>query len=67
VVQANGDVLTDDGVRQAGKNHYFQLLPSISGGLMVKRLEPGDTIYLPEKLIYVQPPAIRDGHLAGRR
>jgi hypothetical protein len=47
VVQANGDVLTDDGVRPAGKNHYFLLLPSISGGLMVKRLGLGDTIYLP--------------------
>jgi hypothetical protein len=54
VVQANG-VLTDDGVRQAGKNHYFPLLPSISGGLMVKRLGPGETIYVPEKLVHVQP------------
>ncbi|MGH7879049.1 MAG: SLBB domain-containing protein, partial [Candidatus Binataceae bacterium] len=53
VVQANGDVLTEEGVRQAGKNKFFPLLPSISGGLMGKRLGPGDTIYVPEKLIYV--------------
>ncbi|HLW69888.1 MAG TPA: SLBB domain-containing protein [Candidatus Binataceae bacterium] len=50
VVQANGDVLTDEGVRQSGKNRFF---PLISSGLMGKRLGPGDTIYVPEKLIYV--------------
>jgi protein involved in polysaccharide export with SLBB domain len=55
VVQANGDVLTDEGVRQSNKNRYFPLLPSISGGLMGERLGPGDTIYVPEKLIYVSP------------
>jgi protein involved in polysaccharide export with SLBB domain len=55
VVQANGDVLTDEGVRESNKNRYFPLLPSISGGLMGKELGPGDTIYVPEKLIYVSP------------
>ena len=55
VVQANGDVLTDEGVREAGKNRFFPLLPSISGGLMGKELGPGDTVYVPEKLIYVSP------------
>ena len=53
VIKADGAVLTDEGVRESGKNRLFPLLPSISGGLLKAKLEPGDTIYVPEKLIYV--------------
>jgi protein involved in polysaccharide export with SLBB domain len=53
VVKSDGSVLTDVGVRETGKNRLFPLLPSISGGLLASKLEPGDTIYVPEKLIYV--------------
>ena len=30
----------------------FPLLPVIQGGLMGHRLEPGDTVFVPEKLVY---------------
>jgi polysaccharide biosynthesis/export protein len=53
VVKADGSVLTDQGVRESEKNKLFPLLPSIGGGLMAQRLEPGDTIYVPEKLLYI--------------
>jgi len=53
VIKADGSVLTDQGVRQSGKNRLFPLLPSVSGGLMGQRLEPGDTVYVPEKLLYI--------------
>jgi protein involved in polysaccharide export with SLBB domain len=53
VIKADGSTMTDDGVRDSGKNHIFPLLPVISGGLMDARLAPGDTVYVPEKLIYV--------------
>jgi len=53
VIKANGEVLTDQGIRDSGENRFFPLLPVISGGLMDVRLEPGDTIYVPDKLVYV--------------
>jgi hypothetical protein len=53
VIKADGSVLTDQGVRDSGKNRLFPLLPSVSGGLMRQRLEPGDTVYVPEKLLYI--------------
>jgi protein involved in polysaccharide export with SLBB domain len=53
VIKADGSVLTDRGVRDSNKNRLFPILPAISGGLEGQRLEPGDTIYVPEKLIYV--------------
>ncbi len=53
VIKADGSVLTDEGVRQTEKNRLFPLLPSISGGLQDQYLEPGDTVYVPEKLIYI--------------
>ncbi len=53
VVKANGEMLTDQGIRESGKNALFPLLPVISGGLMQAHLEPGDTVYVPEQLIYV--------------
>jgi len=53
VIKADGSITTDAGVREADKNKLFPLLPSISGGLMDQHLEPGDTVYVPEKLIYI--------------
>ena len=53
VIKADGSVLTDEGVKQSEKNRLFPLLPSIGGGLMDQRLEPGDTVYVPERLIYI--------------
>jgi protein involved in polysaccharide export with SLBB domain len=53
VVKADGSVLTDEGVRDNEKNKLFPLLPSIGGGLLDQHLEPGDTIFVPERLIYV--------------
>jgi len=29
------------------------MLPAIHGGLMAQRLEPGDTVYVPERLVYM--------------
>jgi polysaccharide biosynthesis/export protein len=55
VVKVNGAVLSEDGFKDSGKNHIFPLLPLISGGLMQARLERGDTIYVPTKLLFVNP------------
>jgi protein involved in polysaccharide export with SLBB domain len=52
VVRANGAVLTDEGIKQSKRSTMFPLLPVVSGGLMVAQLEPGDTVYVPEKLIF---------------
>jgi hypothetical protein len=30
----------------------FPLMPALSGGLMAQHLEPGDTIFVPAKLVY---------------
>ena len=53
VIKADGSVMTDEGVKESEKNRLFPLLPSIGGGLLDQRLEPGDTVYVPEKLIYI--------------
>jgi protein involved in polysaccharide export with SLBB domain len=53
VVKASGDIITEEGIRESGKNAVFPLLPSVSGGLMSAHLQPGDTVYVPEQLIYV--------------
>jgi polysaccharide biosynthesis/export protein len=55
VVKVNGAVISETGLKDSGKNHIFPLLPLISGGLMQARLEPGDTIYVPTKLLFVNP------------
>ncbi len=39
--------------RDSEKNRMFPLLPTIGGGLMEQHLEPGDTVFVPEKLIYI--------------
>ena len=55
VVKVNGAVVSQTGLKESGKNRIFPLLPLISGGLMQARLEPGDTIYVPTKLLFVNP------------
>jgi len=52
VVRADGEILTDEGLRDQGKGRLFPLLPAFQGGLMDATLEPGDTVYVPEQLIY---------------
>jgi protein involved in polysaccharide export with SLBB domain len=52
VIKADGSVMTDAGIKQGKESTMFPLLPVISGGLMAARLDPGDTVYVPEKLIY---------------
>lgn len=52
VVRADGEILTDQGLRDQGKGRLFPLLPAFQGGLMDATLEPGDTVYVPEQLIY---------------
>ncbi len=52
VIKADGSILTEEGVRLDNKSRLFPLLPVMSGGLMGTRLESGDTVYVPEKLIY---------------
>jgi len=53
VVKVDGSVLTEEGVKNSGKSRVFPLLPVVSGGLMEMHLEPGDTIYVPEKYNFV--------------
>jgi protein involved in polysaccharide export with SLBB domain len=53
VVKADGAIITDAGYRDMRKAKMFPLLPAIGGGLQDAYLRPGDTIYVPEKLIYV--------------
>jgi protein involved in polysaccharide export with SLBB domain len=52
VIKADGSVMTDEGIKESKESTMFPLLPVISGGLMTARLDPGDTVYVPEKLIY---------------
>jgi polysaccharide export outer membrane protein len=52
VMKADGSVWTDDGIKQSERSTMFPLLPVISGGLMESKVAPGDTIYVPEQLIY---------------
>jgi protein involved in polysaccharide export with SLBB domain len=52
VIKADGSVMTDEGIKASKESTMFPLLPVISGGLMTARLDPGDTVYVPEKLIY---------------
>jgi protein involved in polysaccharide export with SLBB domain len=55
VVKVNGSIVSLNGYRDTGRNHVFPLLPVISGGLMSAHLDPGDTIYVPAKLLFVNP------------
>ncbi len=53
VIRANGAILTEEGVRLENHKRMFPLLSVMSAGLMETRLQSGDTIYVPEQLIYV--------------
>jgi polysaccharide export outer membrane protein len=53
VIKADGSVLTEESIKSSKQARMFPLLPVVSGGLMAQQLEPGDTIYVPEKLVYV--------------
>ncbi len=53
VIRVDGSVLTENGFMQNRKSTIFPLLPLVSAGLMDARLGPGDTIYVPEKLVFV--------------
>jgi len=55
VVKVTGEIISEAGLKDSGKNHIFPLLPLVSGGLMQDRLEPGDTIYVPTKFLFVNP------------
>ncbi len=48
VIQADGTVMTDEGIRNTGTGRFFPALPLISGGLLSTKLEPGDTVFVPE-------------------
>lgn len=52
VVKADGSIITDEGLKSGSRATMFPLLPVISGGLMGHRLEPGDTVFVPERLTY---------------
>ena len=53
VIKAGGSIMTDQSYNDMRKSQTFPLLPVISGGLMDAYLEPGDTVFVPEKLVYV--------------
>ena len=53
VLKADGSTLTDAGLKAGREASLFPLLPVMSGGLMGQELEPGDTVYVPEKLNYI--------------
>jgi polysaccharide export outer membrane protein len=50
VVKVDGSVFTADGWRNQNEGRLFPALPVFSGGLMTAHLEPGDTVYVPERL-----------------
>jgi protein involved in polysaccharide export with SLBB domain len=52
VVRADGSIVTEKGLENTGKGYLFPLLRVVSGGLMATHLQPGDTIFVPEKLFY---------------
>ncbi|HVC44922.1 MAG TPA: SLBB domain-containing protein [Candidatus Binataceae bacterium] len=52
VVQADGSIMTDAGLKNGSEASMFPLLPAISGGLMGQHLQPGDTVFVPVKLYY---------------
>jgi polysaccharide export outer membrane protein len=54
VIQADGTVITQDGLKNSNRNRLFPLLPVISSGLMSQTLSAGDTVYVPESLANLQ-------------
>jgi protein involved in polysaccharide export with SLBB domain len=55
VVRANGEILSEESFQDRDTNRLFPFLPVISGGFMATRLGPGDTIYVPPSLLFVNP------------
>ncbi|MGH8012172.1 MAG: SLBB domain-containing protein [Candidatus Binataceae bacterium] len=55
VVKVNGAIVSLNGYKDMGRNRIFPLLPVVSGGLMSAHLDPGDSIYVPAKLLFVNP------------
>ena len=53
VVKADGSSMTQQGYKHNGKQGIFPLLPVVSGGFNSIHLEPGDTVYVPDKVIFV--------------
>ncbi len=53
VIRVDGSVLTESGFASSRKSTIFPLLPLVSADLLDARLGPGDTIYVPEKLVFV--------------
>jgi protein involved in polysaccharide export with SLBB domain len=50
VVKADGAIITDKGLREGEKNGLFPMLPVISGGIMAKELDVGDTVFVPQNV-----------------
>jgi len=53
VIKADGGILTEEGVKASERSTMFPMMPLISGGLQEAKLAPGDTVYVPEQLIYI--------------
>lgn len=54
VIRVDGSVLTEQGLKDSEKSQMFPLMPVIDGSsLMDATLNPGDTVYVPEQLVYV--------------
>src|SRR5690242_4809321 len=53
VIKADGSSLTKRGYDESGKPGIFPLLPVVSGGFNAVHLAPGDTVYVPDKVIFV--------------
>jgi protein involved in polysaccharide export with SLBB domain len=53
VVRADGSSLTAQGYKENGKEGIFPLLPVVSGGFSSIHLQPGDTVYVPDRVLYV--------------
>jgi protein involved in polysaccharide export with SLBB domain len=54
VIRVDGSVLTEQGLKDSEKSQMFPLLPVVAGtSLMDTMLNPGDTVYVPEQLVYV--------------
>lgn len=51
VIKANGLIMTRNGYDLSRRSRIFPFLPVISGGLMASRLQPGDTVYVPDKIV----------------
>lgn len=58
VIRVDGSVLTEQGLKDSEKSEMFPLMPIVEGTtLMDSMLSPGDTVYVPEQLVYVDKTA----------